>query len=280
MIRYHRTYRLSDDMSLVEEAPASTPQAGAIAAEVAELQHRQADLNRRLQALDVARDYRDQAPSIAGIFPLSVVNFTCSCECEDDDGMCEQLTERLGNLKVITEVPFMRKGNLIFAIRSQGLVDSATGAAESVDSLFNGGIYWRGDVNEQRYDYELLMFRIGKDKCVGRMTESIDLTRKLGDIDPGMYQSEVAYHLEKESADASGQPTLGRQLDAYGSAREIEQVAQCYLNSLAFSNAVKNGSGDLPALAEAARLACIPVPGKRYYQAYEAFLQGIRYPLR
>ena len=276
-IGYHKSYVLNEANDLVEVTPQSIPRAGSILEEIARLKARHSDLNSRIRTVDAGGALRQLAASQVGVYPLKVVSFSCSCECEDQDGMCEQLTGRLGNLKVITEVPFMRKGNMIFAIRSQGLVDPVSGAAESVDSLFNGGIYWIGSLDATKYDYELIMFRSSKDNCIGRMTESIDLTRKLSDIDPSIYQSEVGYHLQNESADSIGRPTLERNLDDYGSIEELEQVAQCYISSSAFAAAVKEGKADLLDLSEAARLACRPVAGKRYYQQYEAFLSGISY---
>ena len=231
--------------------------------------------------MDVREAFRDLPPAQAGIYPLKVAQFTCSCEHDDADGMCAQLADRLGNLRLITEVPFMRRGNVVFAIRSHGLVDPATGRAESVDALFGGGIYWIGTLDERSYDYDLLMFRSGKDQCVGRMTEAIDLSRKLADIDPGLYQAEIAFHLQTESNDANGQPTLSRTLADYGSPAEIAQVAACYAASTAFGTAAAAGAPEgLEQLAEAARTACVAIPAKRYYQGYEAFLRGIRYDLR
>lgn len=276
-IGYHKTYRLSADNSLVEEPTSDHPAAGSIGALLDELRRRQAALNARLTSREIIEEMRHAPPILAGIYPLKVTRFTCSCECGDEDGMCEQLTDRLGNLKVITEVPFMRRGNIIFAIRSQGLIDPATGGAESLDALFNGGILWEGTLDERAYDYDLLMFRSGRDRCVGRMSESVDLTRKLSDIDPGLYQSEIAYHLQTESNDAQGVPTLGRNVGDYGSAAEMEQVAACYAAAAAFSAAASSNNGMLDELADVARLACTSVPGKRYYQAYEAFLRGIGY---
>ncbi len=279
-IGYHKTYRLSADNSLVEEPASDVPPAGSIAALLYDLRRRQAGLDARLASRHAVGEMRNAPPSLAGIYPLKVKRFTCSCECGDEDGMCEQLTDRLGNLKVITEVPFMRRGNMVFAIRSQGLVDPATGRTESVDALFGGGILWEGSLDDRAYDYDLLMFRSGKDRCVGRMTETIDLTRKLSDIDPGLYQAEIAYHLQTESNDAYGRPTLGRVLGDYAPADAVDQVAACYAASAAFGAAAASGSSNLPELAEVARRACTATPGKRYYQAYEAFLRGILYDAR
>jgi hypothetical protein len=275
-VKYHKTFRLADDNTLVEEIPTSIPAAGSIAALASSLRERQQALNTRLAALDFRTGFRDSPPDQAGIYPLKVTRFTCSCEGHDEDGMAEQLTARLGNLRIITQVPFMRKGEMIFAIRSQGLVDSATGIAESVDALFGGGIFWTGKLDQNRYDYELLMFGGQKDQFVGRMTESIDLTRKLGDIDPGLYQAEVAYHFENESNDDSGKPTLSRVVSDYGSQHEIEAVRQCYGASARFGASPISGN-EWRDLAENARVACRLVPGKRYYQAYDAYMRGIRY---
>ncbi len=279
-VGYHKAYRLTEDNDLVEYEPAQVPRAGTVARQLATLREQQADLNRRLSSAAILAELESNAPVQAGVYPLTVTEFTCSCEGDDEDGTAAQLTSRLGNLKVITEVPFMRKGNIVFAIRSQGLVDPVSGAAESVDALFQGGIYWRGTVSEERYDYSLMMFRSGKDQFVGEMTESINLTRKLGDINPDIYQAEVAYHLSRESDDASGRPTLSRSLADYASAADLDEVEHCYIASAAFSQAVGQGRDDLPQLAEAARTACAAVPGKRYYQAYDAYLEGFRYSPR
>lgn len=275
-IRYHRQFGLSADNLLVEQEPGAAPAMGSVARELEELQLRQHALNARLTAIDAGREL-SAAPTQAGVYPLKVTSFTCRCEGHDEDGAAELLIRRLGNLQVITEVPFMRKGNIVFAIRAQGLVDADTGRVECVDALFGGGIYWHGTLNGNRFDYELLMFRSGKDRFVGRMSESIDLSKKVGDIDPEMFQAEVAYHLHHESNDSRGNPTLARGLADYANEERLTQVAACYGASARFATAVETGRDDLHHLAENARSACVMVPGKRYYQAYEAFLQGFSY---
>ncbi len=276
-VGYHRTYTLSGGNRLVEEKPASIPAEGSVREELERLRARQQLVNRELDSPRVERVVAETPAEQAGIYPLKVTRFTCSCEGDDEDGVAELLTRRLDNLRVITEVPFMRKGDVVFAIRSQGLLNPHTGHVRSVDALFNGGIFWEGEVDGNTFNYDLFMFRSGRDSFVGRMTESIDLTRKLGDIDPEIYQTEVAFHLDRESNDSEGKPTLSRRLDAYGSPDQIERVARCYGASARFGSAVQGNGGDLRGLAADARNACAVVPGKRYYQAYEAFLQGIIY---
>lgn len=276
-VGYHRTYTLSDRNELVEQPVTNVPLKGSVAAELEVLRERQRNLNERLSSAEVEAEIASAPSQLAGIYPLKVVDFTCSCEGNDEDEAATQLADRLGNLRIITQVPFMRRGNVIFAIRSQGLLDPETGEVECVDALFGGGIYWRGRLTPERFDYELLMFKSGKDQFVGRMSESIDLTRKVGDIDPGLYQAEVGYHLDRESNDRQGLPTLARSLDVYGRPGEMDQIVACYAASAAFGVAVKSDTADLPALAAAARIACTAVPGKRYYQAYEAWLHGLGY---
>lgn len=267
-VRYHRTYRLAPDNTLVEYQPEFVPQAGSVARELAGLCAAHTRLDTRLRTAEVRAQVREQPPLQAGVYPLTVTHFSVSCEHDDLDGAAELITSRLDNLRIIREVPFMRRGEVVFAIRSQGLLDPATSRAESVDALFGGGIYWRGTLTAQRYDYELLFFHSGADQCVGRMTESIDLTRKLGDLDPGLYQTEVAYHLDRESDNA-----LPRDLRDYGSPDEIAQVHACYAASAEFAAAAARRE-ELAPLAEHARVACAAIPGKRYYQAYAAFLEG------
>lgn len=276
-VGYHRRYSLSPTHELVEIDAGEAPAKGSLQTEFDALRRRHGILNEKLSSPTTEMQIRRSSPESAGIYPLRVTSFTCSCEGRDEDGAAAQLTERLGNLRIITQVPFMRKGNVVFAIRSQGLVNPRTGAFESVDSLFNGGIYWRGRLTGQRLDYELLVFRRGKDTFIGRMSESLDLSRKVGDIDPALYQAEVGYHLDRESNDSAGRPTLTRPLELYGSSARIEQVTSCYRASAAFGAAAKSGQGDLMALARDARNACVAIPAKRSYQAYDAWLYGIGY---
>ncbi|HEX8538757.1 MAG TPA: hypothetical protein VF664_14905, partial [Cystobacter sp.] len=121
----------------------------------------------------------------------------------------------------------------------------------------------------------LRVFKSGKDQCIGKLEEGLDLHQKVKDIDPGMYQCEVAYHFQKESTDETGQPTLPRELSDYCTPEQERQVTDCYTASAAF--AATSDPAELPTRADKARQECQPVPAKRYYQAYDALLKGIRY---
>lgn len=276
-IGYSKRYALDARNELVEVPAGDLPIAGSVAADFEKFRRRQRGLEARLSSSAIERALKDDPAVDAGIYPLKVRTFTAQCEGADLDGTARQLTERLGNLRIIDKVPFMRRGNIVFGIRSQGLVDGRTGFTESLDTLFGGGIYWHGTITPTRFEYELVLFKRGRDTFVGRMTETIDLTRKLGEIDPGLYQTEVAYHLDRDSSDRGGRPAIPRRLAAYGSPDQIARVRDCYEASAAFSDAAQRGSDTLEALAGNARVACADVPGKRYYQAYEAWLRGFAY---
>ncbi|MFY0576736.1 hypothetical protein ACN28S_22505 [Cystobacter fuscus] len=273
--RYHQEYVFNADRTLRAEPSSSPPPPGSIARQLESLRDKRVQMNESLQALDYRGTYRERTPDTVGIFPLTVTRFTCSCEHDDADHMCEELTARLGNLRVITRVPFMRKADMVMGIRSQGLVDPAAGTSDTIDTLFNGGIYWEGHLTDQQYAIQLRMFKSGKDQCIGKLEEAIDLTQKVKDIDPGMYQCEVAYHFQKESTDAAGQPTLPRVLSDYCTPEQERQVTDCYTASAAF--AATSDPAELSTRADRAREVCQPVPAKRYYRAYDALLKGIRY---
>lgn len=275
--QYHRTYHFNVDRVLQADPPSPAPAPDEVSRQVSELQQKQAALNGRLAALGYGRDFGSSAPDAAGVFPLTVTRFSCSCAHNDEDQTCEGLTSRLGNLAVIRNVPFMRKGNSVMAIRSQGLVENSSDKADTVDALFNGGIYWTGRITGTAYAYNLLLFKSQKDQCVGNLEERIDLSRPVSGIDAGLYQCEVAYHLQNESNGPNGTPTLPRDMSAYCSPAELKQVSDCYAASAEFSAHALRQAPDLPALAETARVLCAAVPAKRAYQEYDALLSGIRY---
>lgn len=275
--QYHKTYHFDAGRTLQAEPPSPAPAPDEVSRQVSELQAKQAELNGRLAALDYGRSYKSSLANAAGIFPLTVTRFSCTCAHNDEDKTCEGLTSRLGNLAVIRDVPFMRKGNTVMAIRSQGLVDESTGRADTVDALFNGGIYWTGRITGTAYAYNLLLFKSQKDQCVGNLEEHIDLSRPVNGIDAGLYQCEIAYHLQNESNGPDGKPTLPRDVSAYCSPAELKQVADCYAASAEFNAHAARGAPDLPALAETARALCAAIPAKRAYQEYDALLNGIRY---
>ncbi|AUX38850.1 uncharacterized protein SOCE26_002300 [Sorangium cellulosum] len=227
-------------------------------------------------ALNYAENYKNKAPTLAGVYPLTVTRFTCTCARNDEDKMCEQITARMGNLRIIKNVPFMRKGNAVIGMRSQGLVDESTGKTDTVDALFNGGIYWTGKLTDETYEYTLHLFKSEKDQCVAELEEKYDFAHKVREVDPGMYECEGAYHFQNESNGPPGKPTLPRTLSKYCSPQEEAQVTECYTAAAAF-NTAPSDSQNLPALAETARKACISVPAKRLYQEYDAFMKGIRY---
>ena len=278
--QYHRTYHFDAGRALQADPPSPAPAPDEVSRQVSELQAKQAALNGRLAALDYGRSYRSSPPDAAGVFPLTVTRFSCSCAHNDEDKICEGLTSRLGNLAVIRDVPFMRKGNTVMAIRSQGLVEEdGSGKADTVDALFNGGIYWTGRITGTAYAYNLLLFKSQKDQCVGNLEEHIDLSRQVSGIDASLYQCEVAYHLQNESNGPDGVPTLPRDVSAYCSPAELKQVAGCYAASAEFNARAARaarGAPDLPALAETAHVLCAAVPAKRAYQEYDALLNGIR----
>jgi hypothetical protein len=251
--QYHRTYHFDAGRTLQADPPSPAPAPDEVSRQVSELQAKQFVLNGRLAALDYGRDFGSSAPDVAGVFPLTVTRFSCSCAHGDEDKTCEGLTSRLGNLAVIRDVPFMRKGNSVMAIRSQGLMEGSSGKADTVDALFNGGIYWTGRITGAAYAYNLLLFKSQKDQCVGNLEERIDLSRPVSGIDASLYQCEVAYHLQNESNGPDGKPTLPRDVSAYCSPAELKQVADCYASSAEFNTHAARGAPDLPALAETAR---------------------------
>ena len=274
--QYHKTYRFDPGRILQADPPSPAPAPDEVSRQVSELQARQAVLNGRLAALDYGQSYRSSPPNAAGIFPLTVTRFSCTCARNDEDKTCEGLTSRFGNLAVIRAVPFMRKGSAVMAIRSQGLVDESTRRADAVDALFNGGIHWTGRITGTTYAYNLLLFKSQKDQCVGDLEEHIDLARPVSGIDVGLYQCEVAYHLRNESNGSDGKSTLPRDVSAYCSPAELKQVTGCYAASAEFNAHAARGAPDLPALTETARALCAAVPAKRAYQEYDALLNGIR----
>ncbi len=233
--QHHRTYHFNADRSLREDAPTQAPPPDEVIRQVSVLQRMQVQLNQRLAALDYGQAYKARPADIAGIYPLTVTRFSCTCAHNDADQTCEGLASRLGNLKVITNVPFMRKDSTVVAIRSQGLVDEGTGRADTVDALFNRGIYWTGQLTGTAYEYNLMLLKSQKDQCVGNLEERIDLATKVGDIDADLYQCEAAFHLQMESNGSAGQPTLPQTLPAYCSPQDEKTVADCYGASAAFS---------------------------------------------
>ena len=94
--QYQKTYRFDPGRILQAGPPSPAPAPDEVSRQVSELQARQAVLNGRLAALDYGRSYRSSPPDAAGIFPLAVTRFSCTCARNDEDKTCEGLTFRLG----------------------------------------------------------------------------------------------------------------------------------------------------------------------------------------